>query len=104
MNDREVATAYLLTLKRVGREYAWTAMEAGNPELKEFFKDAFTMKSNHAYEVWQYMVKKGYYSFKPAPVSTINTMASIYGEVREPALVYKNSRIVAIYKGAPTSH
>jgi len=27
MNDREMATAYLLTLKRAGREYAWAAME-----------------------------------------------------------------------------
>lgn len=25
MNDREMATAYLLTLKRAGREYAWAA-------------------------------------------------------------------------------
>ena len=27
LNDREIATAYLLTLKRAGREYAWAAME-----------------------------------------------------------------------------
>lgn len=87
MNDREVATAYLLTLKRAGREYAWTAMEASNPDLREFFKDAFTMSCNHAYEVWQYMVRKGYYPLEAAPASTINTMASIYGEVREPSLV-----------------
>jgi len=26
-NDREMATNYLLTLKRAGREYAWSAME-----------------------------------------------------------------------------
>lgn len=31
-NDREIAGAYLLTLKRVGREHAWAAMEASTPE------------------------------------------------------------------------
>lgn len=87
MNDREIATAYLLTLKRAGREYAWSAMEASNPGVREFLKDAFTMSCNHAYEVWQYMVKKGYYPLEPASQSTLNTMATIYKEVREPALV-----------------
>lgn len=52
LNDREIATGYLLTLKRAGREYAWSAMEASNPQLREFLKDAFTMSCNHAYEVW----------------------------------------------------
>lgn len=36
MNDREMATAYLLTLKRAGREYAWAAMEMVNPEVRSF--------------------------------------------------------------------
>lgn len=53
LNDREIATSYLLTLKRAGREYAWSAMEVSNPDLREFLKDAFTMSCNHAYEVWQ---------------------------------------------------
>lgn len=87
MNDREIVTSYLLTLKRAGREYAWSAMEASNPDLREFLKDAFTMSCNHSYEVWQYMVKKGYYPLEPAPQSTLTTMSTIYGEVREPALV-----------------
>lgn len=87
MDDREIATAYLLTLKRAGREYAWSAMEASNPEVREFLKDAFTMSCNHAYKVWQYMVKKGWYPLEPAQQSTLNTMSSIYKEVREPALV-----------------
>ncbi|MDU5022109.1 MAG: spore coat protein, partial [Clostridiales bacterium] len=26
LNDREIATGYLLTLKRAGREYAWSSM------------------------------------------------------------------------------
>ena len=87
MNDREIVTAYLLTLKRAGREYAWAAMEASNPELREFLKDAFTMSCNHAYDVWQYMVVKGYYPLEPAPDNTINTFAGIYGLIAEPSLV-----------------
>ncbi|WCN37571.1 spore coat protein [Aneurinibacillus uraniidurans] len=51
MNDREMATAYLLTLKRAGREYAWTAMETANPEMRSFFETAFLMSCSHAYDV-----------------------------------------------------
>lgn len=53
----------------------------------EFLKDAFTMSCNHAYEVWQYMVRKGYYPLDPAPQNTLGTISAIYGEVREPELV-----------------
>ncbi len=82
LNDREIATGYLLTLKRAGREYAWSAMEASNPELREFLKDAFTMSCNHAYEVWQWMVNRGFYPLCPAPQAEINTTGSIYNEVK----------------------
>ncbi|WP_232506306.1 spore coat protein [Bacillus thermotolerans] len=58
-NDREMATAYLLTLKRAGREYAYSAMEAANPELRSFHQTAFMISCAHAYDMWQYMVKKG---------------------------------------------
>jgi spore coat protein CotF len=87
MDDREISTAYLLTLKRAGREYAWAAMEASDPGLREFLKDAFTMSCNHAYEVWQWMVKKGYYPLEAAPQNEINIMSSIYNEVKEPAMM-----------------
>ena len=82
-NDREMATTYLLTLKRAGREYAWSAMEASNPELREFLKDAFTMSCNHAYEVWQWMVKKGFYSLSSAKPEEINSVGSIFNEVQQ---------------------
>lgn len=78
LDDREIATAYLLTLKRAGREYAWSAMEASNPELRTFLEDAFKMSSHHAYDVWQWMVKKGYYPLEAAPAEILGTMASIY--------------------------
>lgn len=35
-NDREITTAYLLTLKRAGRENAWSAMESSNPDVNTF--------------------------------------------------------------------
>ena len=78
LNDREIATAYLLTLKRAGREYAWSAMEASNPELRLFLEDAFRMSSHHAYDVWQWMVKKGYYPLEAASAESLGTMASMY--------------------------
>lgn len=81
LNDREIATGYLLTLKRAGREYAWSAMEASNPELREFLKDAFTMSCNHAYEVYQWMVKNGFYPLSPAPQTEIDATGAIFNVV-----------------------
>lgn len=85
-DDREIATAYLLTLKRAGREYAWAAMEMSNPEVRTFLEDAFRMSSHHAYDVWQWMVKKGYYPLEPAAQSTMNTLGQFYKEVQEPVM------------------
>lgn len=87
LDDREMATAYLLTLKRAGREYAWAAMEASNPELRLFLEDAFRMSSHHAYDVWQWMVKKGYYPLEAAPAETLGTMASMYKVVEQSSVL-----------------
>jgi spore coat protein CotF len=85
-NDREIATAYLLTLKRAGREYAWATMEMANPEVRTFLEDCFRMSSRHAYDVWQWMVKKGYYPLEPAPQTTLQTMGNFYQVVQQPAV------------------
>ncbi|MFZ5352814.1 MAG: spore coat protein [Bacillota bacterium] len=81
LEDREIATSYLLTLKRAGREYAWAAMEMSNPEIRTFLEDAFRMSSHHAYDVWQWMVKKGYYPLEAAPAEALGTLASMYKTV-----------------------
>jgi len=83
MNDREMATNYLLTLKRAGREYAYSAMEAANPELRSFLQTAFMMSCSHAYDMWQYMVQKGYYPLEPADESMIRKIGSSYQVVPE---------------------
>ncbi|WP_102347184.1 spore coat protein [Bacillus sp. Marseille-P3661] len=80
-NDREIATAYLLTLKRAGREYAWSAMEVANPDLRSFLENAFLMCSHHAFEVWQWMVKMGYYPLESAPQPALNNFSQMYQEV-----------------------
>ncbi|RFB18523.1 spore coat protein [Bacillus sp. HNG] len=82
-NDREMATAYLLTLKRAGREYAYSAMEAANPELRSFFQTAFMMSCAHAYDMWQYMVKKGYYALEPADQAMTVKVGAMYQVVPE---------------------
>ncbi|SHE14228.1 Spore coat protein [Chlamydia abortus] len=86
-NDREIATAYLLTLKRSGREYAWAAMEMSNPQIRSFLEDAFRMCSRHAYDVWQWMVKKGFYPLEPAAPTTQTTLGGLYKPVQEPVAV-----------------
>jgi spore coat protein CotF len=86
-NDREIATAYLLTLKRAGREYAWAAMEMSNPGVRSFLEDAFRMSSHHAYDVWQWMVKKGFYPLEAAQQKTLDTFGALYQVVQEPVAV-----------------
>lgn len=83
LNDREMATAYLLTLKRAGREYAWTAMETANPKLRSFHETAFLMSCSHAYDMWQYMVQKGYYPLEPADQSMTGKIGAVYQLVPE---------------------
>jgi spore coat protein CotF len=87
LNDREIATAYLLTLKRAGREYAWAAMECGNPEVRCFLENAFQMSSHHAYDIWQWMVKKGYYPLEAAPANTMGVFGNMYKPVGQTAAV-----------------
>lgn len=83
MNDREMATAYLLTLKRAGREYAWAAMEMVNPEIRSFCQTAFMMSCSHAYDMWQYMAHKGYYPVENAAPADISKIGAMYQVVSE---------------------
>lgn len=83
MNDREMATAYLLTLKRSGREYAYSAMEAANPEIRSFLQTCFMMSCAHAYDMWQYMVKKGYYPLEPADQNMTAKIGAVFQVVPE---------------------
>ncbi|WP_050614873.1 spore coat protein [Bacillus testis] len=78
MNDREMATSYLLTLKRAGREYAWAAMEMVNPEIRSFCQTAFMMSCSHAYDMYQYMVSKGYYPVEFASEAQVAAIARNY--------------------------
>lgn len=87
-DDRAIATSYLLTLKRAGREYAWATFETDNPQLRSFLEDAFTLASHHAYEVGEYMAKHGYYPSEDATTTYLNKVAQTYEPVRELAGVH----------------
>lgn len=90
LDDRAIATSYLLTLKRAGREYAWSAFECSTPQLRSFLEDAFRMCSHQSFEVWQYMARKGLYPVVMASNEAINAMQQIYHSVPEhtPAQLY----------------
>lgn len=83
LNDRAIVTSYLLTLKRAGREYAWSAFECSTPQLRSFLENAFQMCSHQAFEVWQYMASKGYYATAPASQEVVQSMQQIYQPVPE---------------------
>lgn len=82
MNDREIATSYLLTLKRAGKEYAVASMEATNPKLRQFLKDAYTMACNHAYEIWQWLAKHDFYPCNIASDEQINQIAGMFNVIQ----------------------
>lgn len=83
-NDRAIATGYLLNQKSAALNYAGAVLECANPNLRSFLEKAFLNSSRHAYDIWQYMVKKGYYPLSPAPDSEIQAIASIYQPVNQP--------------------
>ncbi|MDM5153574.1 spore coat protein [Bacillus sp. DX1.1] len=77
-NDRSIATGYLLHQKSSALNYAGSLLEFANPDLRTVLEISFLNSSRHAYDIWQYMVKKGYYPLSPAPQSEIQAIASIY--------------------------
>ncbi len=88
LDDRAIATSYLLTLKRAGREYAWATFETTDPQLRTFLEDAFEMCSRHAYEIGQYMISKGYYPISTVPEAYMSQLSGTYQTVKEPAIVH----------------
>ncbi|TCP29423.1 spore coat protein CotF [Scopulibacillus darangshiensis] len=82
-NDREIATAYLLNQKGAAMNYAKSVLECSNPDLRTFLENAFLNSSRHAYDMWQYMVSKGYYPLSPAPVTEIQQTGGIYPIVNQ---------------------
>lgn len=81
LTDREIALSYFLTLKRAGKEYAIASMEAVDPKLREFLKDAYTMSCNHSFEVYQWMAKHNYYPIILATGEQTGDISSIYNPI-----------------------
>ncbi len=81
LNDREIALSYFLTLKRAGKEYAIASMEATNPKLRQFLKDAYTMSCNHSFEIYEWMAKHNYYPIVIAEGNQTGEIAKIYNTI-----------------------
>ncbi len=81
LTDREIALSYFLTLKRAGKEYSIASMEATNPTLRQFLKDAYTMSCNHSYEVYEWMAKNHYYPLIVSTGEQAGDIASIYNPI-----------------------
>lgn len=85
--DREIATAYLINQKSSAKNYGNASVECANPDLRTFLENAFLNSNHHAYDIWQYMTKKGYYPLMAAPDQAIQTVASIYQPVEQPSQI-----------------
>lgn len=82
LNDREIALSYFLTLKRAGKEYAVASMEATNPKLRQFLKDAYTMSCNHSYEIYEWMAKHQFYPIVITQADQTAEIAAIYNPIQ----------------------
>ena len=56
-------------------------MEATNPNLRQFLKDAYTMSCNHSFEVYEWLAKNNFYPITIANGEQIGNIASIYNEI-----------------------
>ncbi len=81
LTDREIALSYFLTLKRAGKEYAIASMEATDPKLRQFLKDAYTMSCNHSYEVYEWLAKNNFYPITVATGEQTGNIGSIYNPI-----------------------
>lgn len=59
-------------------------METTHPDIRQFLEDAFTMCSHHAYDIWQWMAKKGYYPLQQAPQNALQMIGGMYNVVENP--------------------
>jgi spore coat protein CotF len=78
LDDRTIATAYLLTLERAGKDNALSTFKCTVPQLRSFLEDAFRMCSHQSFEVWEYMVRKRWYPINSAPPEMLQAMGQIY--------------------------
>lgn len=81
LDDRGIATAYLLGLKSNGKEYASSSFEADDIQLREFLMDAFTMCNRHAFEIAGWLRKNGYYPGEAASSTYLNDLSHTYSPV-----------------------
>ena len=58
-------------------------MEMCNPEIRSFCQTAFMMCCAHAYDMWQYMAKKGYYPVEIASQEQTAKIGAMYQIVPE---------------------
>ena len=70
-----------MTLKRAGKEYAIASMEATNPVLRQFLKDAYTMSCNHSYEVYEWLAKNNFYPLVVSTGEQTGEIGSIYSTI-----------------------
>ncbi|MCP8968901.1 spore coat protein [Ectobacillus ponti] len=54
-----VACSYLQDMQQMAAAYAKAAIEIANPGVRQFLENSFLVINRHAYEAWQYVMKRG---------------------------------------------
>lgn len=58
-------------------------MEATNPTLRQFLKDAYTMSCNHSYEIYEWLAKNHYYPIILSTGEQVGNISSLYSTISE---------------------
>lgn len=78
MDDRDVASGMLGIHKAGALRQMQGALETANPNLRYALQQGAVNCAEQAYEVWQYMNRKGYYQVPTMKEMTTNTMIGSY--------------------------
>ncbi|MDN5347185.1 MAG: hypothetical protein PWP65_749 [Clostridia bacterium] len=78
MDDRDVASG-MLGCHKAGASLKMTAaLECADPQIRRMILQGATNAAEQAYEVWQYMHRKGYYQVPTMKEMTTNTILGTY--------------------------
>lgn len=83
VNDADVASALLGIHKAGAKGKLHASLEASHPQIREMLLQGAINCSHQAYEVWQYMERKGYYPLAVFPHTTSSQLLRAYQPLKQ---------------------
>jgi spore coat protein CotF len=78
MDDRDVASGMMFSIKASALQCTTAALESANPDLRNMMTNCAVSAINQAYEIFHYMNQKGFYQVPTLAEQTTQTMINTY--------------------------